>query len=74
MHVLYSLHRHTRVQHFHIHEKKPIELRIKPVLAFMGTNSHSNPHLIRFLPAGTRVKCVRCHPYIKVVPYNIESR
>jgi hypothetical protein len=29
----------------------------------MGTNSHPNPHPIGFLPAGTRVKCARCHPY-----------
>jgi hypothetical protein len=65
MHVLYSLHRHTReyaglqaqVQHFHTREKKPIELRIKPVPRPTGTNSHPNPHPIGFLPAGTRVKC-----------------
>jgi hypothetical protein len=41
--------------------EKPVGLRIKPVPT--GTNSHPNPHPIGFLPAGTRVKCARCHPY-----------
>jgi hypothetical protein len=71
MHVLYSLHRHTReyaglrawVQHFHTHEKKPVGLIIKPVPVPMGTNSHPKLHPIGFLPAGTRVKCAHCHPY-----------
>jgi hypothetical protein len=69
--VLYNLHRYTRgyaglrarVQLFHTHEKKPVGLRIKPVPVPTGTNSHPNPHPIGFLPAGTRVKYARCHPY-----------
>jgi hypothetical protein len=52
----------ARVQHFHTHEKKPVGLRIKPVPVPTDTNSHPNPHPIGFLPAGTRVKCARCHP------------
>jgi hypothetical protein len=57
----------ARVQHFHTHEKKPVGLRIKPVPVPTGTNLHPNLHPIGFLPAGTRVKCARCHPYTRAL-------
>jgi hypothetical protein len=42
--------------------EKHVGLRIKPAPIHAGINSHPNPHHIGFLPAGTRVKCARCHP------------
>lgn len=53
----------VRVQLFHTRKKKKlVELRIRLVLVSVGTNSNPNLYSIGFLPAGTQVKCVRCHP------------